>query len=71
MTTTEIPAVTVTVMPEFGGDGVTAHLPKRTAGFAFSGPTVYVTFCGKYAHGISRDYREPIATCVECHSHIV
>jgi hypothetical protein len=69
MTTTEIPAVTVTVMPEFGGDGVTAHLPKRTAGFAFSGPTVYVTMCGKYAHTTSTEARA-VATCVECHKHI-
>lgn len=61
---TALPSRLVTVLPEYGGDGVAMHLPVRTAGLPFSGPTVYLTACGRYAHGTVRG--ESVATCVPC-----
>ncbi len=61
-----MPNMIITVRPDFGGDGVTAHLPVRTAGQPFNGPTVYVTACGQYAHTATRC--KATAVCVACHA---
>jgi hypothetical protein len=63
----------VIVRPEFrrhSSDATEYHTPTRTAGNPFSGPTVYVTTCGLYAHiAVLPGSDLGLPLCERCASH--
>ena len=65
MTPTHLPA-RVLVRSDFGGGWYTTHIPVRTAGVPYSGPTVYVTACGLYAHDIVPAEVTDLPGCQAC-----
>jgi hypothetical protein len=65
MTPTHPPAH-VLVRSDFGGGWHNVHIPIRTAGLPYSGPTVWLTACGLYAHDAVPADVTDLPLCASC-----